>query len=58
MTRLEAVPGARGGLTRAVLDQSVLFTHALGAVQRLGARGAASRRYIPRCAILVGFLRV
>lgn len=35
VTREEAVPGAKGGLTRKVVDQSVLFTHALATLQHL-----------------------
>ena len=36
VTKEEAVPGAKGGLTRKVVDAGVLFTHGLAALQALG----------------------
>ena len=35
VTKEEAVPGAKGGLTRKVVDPGVLFTHGLAALQAL-----------------------
>ena len=37
VTREEAVPGAKGGLTRRVVDTTVVFTHALATLQYLAS---------------------